>query len=160
MVEKARICSSTIAGDKGVFVSVDNGVTQNHRVNNEGGIIIAAPSSGVALSVTGNTGASAITATGNSTTTAPALTLIGNPAAVLSDSFLTIDAFGVVKEAALSGTNLVSNGCQTGPITIGTSDASSLTFATNSCTSRLSIDANGAVSINQPTSGPSTHRYG
>jgi hypothetical protein len=153
LVEKARICTSTIPGDNGLFVSVDGGVTQNLRVNNEGGTVLAAPTSGAALAVTGNAGASAIVATGNGTTAAPALTLIGNPASTPTDFLLTIDAGGVVRESTITTTNFIVNGCQPGPLTIGTSDATSLTFATNGCTPRMTIDADGAVVILMPTAG-------
>jgi hypothetical protein len=40
LVEKARICSSPIPNDKGVFVSVDGGVTQNLRVDTNGNTVI------------------------------------------------------------------------------------------------------------------------
>lgn len=151
--EKARICSSPLGGDKGVFVSVDNGTTQNLRINNAGGMVIAPPSSGVALSATGNTGAGAIVATGNGTTIAPALTLIGNPSSLVTDDFLTIDTAGVVRQSSLSPDNIIANNCQPGPITIGTSDATSLTLATNVCTPRLTTDSAGAIVILTPTTG-------
>ncbi len=44
-------------------------------------------------------------------------------------------------------------GCQPGPVTIGTSDATSLTLATNGCTPRMIIDPNGGVTINTPAAG-------
>jgi len=153
MVEKARICTSTIPGDNGLFVSVDGGATQNLRVNNEGGTVLAAPTSGATLSVTGNAGVSAIVATGNGTVAAPALTLIGNPASTPTDSFLTIDATGVVREGMISTFSFIMNGCQAGPITIGTSDATALTLATDGCTPRVTIDPDGAVSILMPAAG-------
>ena len=150
MNEKARICSSPTVGDKGVSISIDGGVTQNFHIDTEGKTIIAPPSSGVALSVTANSGASAITATGNGTTTAPALVLLGVPAGSVTDSFLTIDTSGIVKQSA-SGINAIINGCQTGPVIIGTDNITTLTFATNGCTTRLVIDQNGAVTVfNQP----------
>ncbi len=43
--------------------------------------------------------------------------------------------------------------CQPGPITIGTSNATSLTLATNGCTPRMIIDPNGGVTINTPAAG-------
>src|SRR5262249_39294750 len=49
--------------------------------------------------------------------------------------------------------NALINGCQPGPITIGTSDATSLTLATNGCSARIVIDPNGAVLVNMPTAG-------
>lgn len=153
LVEKARICSSPIAGDKGVFVSVDNGTTQNLRINNEGGTVIAPPSSGIALSVTGNAGASALTATGDGTTIAPALTLINNPASLPADDLLTIDSSGIVRQSSLAASGFIVNDCQAGPLSIGTSDATSLTLATNGCTPRLTIDSDGAVVILTPTTG-------
>jgi len=153
LVEKARICTSTIPGDNGLYVSVDGGVTQNLRVNNEGGTVLAAPTSGAALSVTGNAGASAIVATGNGTGIAPALTLIGNPASTPADSFLTIDTSGVVREVLISTDGFIMNGCQAGPLTIGTNDATSLVLATNGCNPRVTIDQNGAVTVLTPTAG-------
>ena len=68
--EKARICSSVIPGDKGVFVSVDGGVTQNLRVANGGNTIITpeATSAAVALTVNGVTGATAAQITANDQT--------------------------------------------------------------------------------------------
>lgn len=90
--EKARLCSSPSAGDKGLFISVDGGTTQNFRVNNEGGVTIAQPASGAALAITG----------GSSTTT-PALRLIGNPAAVDGNYVLQIDsATGIVTQGIIS----------------------------------------------------------
>lgn len=107
--EKARICSSSIPGDNGVFVSVDGGATQNVRVNTFGGLVVAAPTSGAA-----------ITATGQGTTVDPALTLIDNPASAPTDFLLTINPAGVVTESTTPiGTGFIINGCQTGPITIG-----------------------------------------
>jgi hypothetical protein len=153
MTEKARICTSTIPGDNGLFVSVDGGATQNLRVNNEGGTVLAAPTAGAALSVTGNAGASAIIATGNGTTAAPALTLIGNPVAAPTDAFLTIDASGIVRQS----TGSFIGGCQAGPLTIGTTDTSSLTFATNGCTPRIVIDE---VVIQMPTAGEALTVFG
>ncbi len=46
LTEKARICSSPIPGDQGLFVSVDSGATQNLRVLNGGGVTIAPPTGG------------------------------------------------------------------------------------------------------------------
>jgi len=152
LTEKARICSSPIVGDKGVFVSVDDGVTQNLRVNNAGGTTLAAPSSGSALSVTGNTGSSAAVITGAGT--AGALTLIGNQPSQVTDLALSIDTVsGVIRQGpGIPGT--IVNGCQSGPLSIGTSDATTLTFATNGCSnSRLSIDADGTTTIAAPSSG-------
>ena len=40
LAEKARICSSSIRNDKGIFVSVDGGVTQNLRVDTNGNTVI------------------------------------------------------------------------------------------------------------------------
>lgn len=40
LAEKARICSSPIPNDKGVFVSVDGGATQNLRVDTNGNTVI------------------------------------------------------------------------------------------------------------------------
>src|SRR5579872_3947832 len=153
MNEKARICDYPTAGEHGLFISVDGGVTQNVQVNNGGGVVIDAPTSGDALAVTGNTGSPAIVATGNSTTTAPALQLINNPAASATDFFLTINAAGDVTESTLTTSNFIANGCQSGPITIGTANASSVILATNGCTPRLTIDQNGAVAIASPTVG-------
>src|SRR5690606_12932183 len=34
--EKARICSTTILNDRGLYISVDGGATQNFRVTNDG----------------------------------------------------------------------------------------------------------------------------
>lgn len=39
-------------------------------------------------------------------------------------------------------------GCQTGPLSIGTSDATSLILGTNSCTARITIDSVGLVTVN------------
>jgi|GEM_PF-4931297 len=153
MNEKARICDYPTAGEHGLFISVDGGVTQNVQVNNGGGVVIDAPTSGDALAVTGNTGSPAIVATGNSTTTAPALQLINNPAASATDFFLTINAAGDITESTLTTSNFIANGCQSGPITIGTANASSVILATNGCTPRLTIDQNGAVSIATPSAG-------
>jgi len=153
LVEKARICTSAIPGDKGLYVSVDGGATQNLRVNNEGGTVLAAPTSGAALTVTGNAGASAIIATGTGTAAAPALTLIGNPAANPTDFLLTIDTAGVVRTSTIAVDSFIYSGCEPGPLTIGTSDATSFTLATNACTSRVVIDSNGAVTVIMPTAG-------
>lgn len=91
-IEKARLCSSPSVGDKGLFISVDGGTTQNFRVNNEGGVTIAQPASGAALAITG----------GSSTTT-PALRLVGNPAAVDGNYVLQIDpATGIVTQGTIA----------------------------------------------------------
>jgi len=44
-------------------------------------------------------------------------------------------------------------GCQAGPIAIGTSNASSISLATNGCTPRLVVGSAGNVTVNAPTSG-------
>src|SRR5579872_6918798 len=153
MNEKARICDYPTAGEHGLFISVDGGVTQNVQVNNGGGVVIDAPTSGDALAVTGNTGSPAIVATGNSTTTTPSFQFINNPAASAPDFFFTINSAGDITESTLTTSNFIANGCQSGPITIGTANASSVILATNGCTPRLTIDQNGAVSIATPSAG-------
>lgn len=126
--EKARICSSPVAGVKGVSVSVDGGVTQNVTVNNAGGVVIAAPASGSPLQ------------------------LSGLPAGAVTDKFLTIDGSGNVTQSAGSlGTALV-NGGQPGPVMVGTTDNTQTNLITNSST-RLNIDSAGAVTINTPDAG-------
>ena len=148
--EKARICSSAIPGDKGVFVSVDGGVTQNLRVNTYGGTMIAAPSSGSALTVTGNSGTAAATFAGAGT--AGALTLTNVPASLSTDYLLTVDPVtGIVREGPGGIAGLIVNGCQPGPLIIGTNNATSLAFGTGACTARLTIDDNGGVTIAAPT---------
>lgn len=129
MNEKARICSSPIPGDKGVFVSVDGGATQNVRVNNGGGITIATPSSGATL------------------------TLFGNQPSVGTDLLLTIDPLtGIVHQGPGSAAGAIVNGGQPGPLVIGTNDATSMTFITNNA-NRIAIDSAGAVTIQQPAAG-------
>jgi hypothetical protein len=49
--------------------------------------------------------------------------------------------------------NAVINGGQTGPVVVGTTNSTPLTFKTNS-TNSLSINASGAVNIPAPSSGP------
>lgn len=50
--------------------------------------------------------------------------------------------------ANTSGGTPVVAGCQTGPLSIGTSDATSLILGTNGCTARVTIDSAGLVTIN------------
>src|SRR5579872_3702086 len=49
--------------------------------------------------------------------------------------------------------NVVTTSCQPGPLVIGTNNATSLTLATNTCTNRVNIDPNGAVTISMPSAG-------
>ena len=130
----------------------DGCTTTRLSIDPNGAVSIAEPTSGIGLTVTGNTGASAIKSIGHGTTTAPALTLIDNPPASASDFVLTINAAGVVTESTVTVTGSIMNGCQPGPLNIGTSDATSLNLSTNGCVTRLSIDANGATNIAAPTS--------
>jgi hypothetical protein len=81
------------------------------------------------------------------------LTLLNTPLGSPDDLLLTINSAGLVTESSLpiSG-GFIINGCQPGPLTIGTSDSTTLTFVTE-CTDRMSINANGAVTIQTPEAG-------
>ena len=140
--EKARLCSSPLVGNNGVFVSVDGGITQNLQVGNSGSVTITPESTSTTAGLTVN-GVSltspAILAIGNGTTAAPALRLLNNN--VSSTNFiLTIDASGNVKQS--SSVPIVNGGQQPGPLVIGTLDGTPLTFITNNIT-RLQIDQTG-----------------
>lgn len=50
-------------------------------------------------------------------------------------------------------TGCLHSGCDVGPLRIGTSDATSLTLATNGCSNRIVIDAQGAVVVMMPSAG-------
>src|SRR4029077_7698728 len=115
--------------------------------------------SGVPLTVTGNASNPTIQSTGSGTATAPALRLIGDPGSLSTDFFLTIDALGNVRQSSatqLFGSlpfgNFIVNGGQPGPLTIGTTNATTMSFITNNA-QRILMDQNGQVIINQPTSG-------
>src|SRR5207247_744709 len=85
--------------------------------------------SGVVLTVTGNTTNPSTVLVGNSSTTAPALKLINNPAGTNTDFFLTIDSSGVVKQTASTiQSGFIIYGGQPGPLTIATTNNSSLTL--------------------------------
>lgn len=80
------------------------------------------------------------------------VTVVGSPSAGASDAPLFITSTGVVTRGGV-GTE-IGNGCQAGPLTIGTNNPTALTLATNGgCKSRMSIDANGAVSVAAPDAG-------
>lgn len=118
-----------------------------------GNTFMSAPT-GVVLTVTGNATNPSTVLVGNSTTTAPALKLINNPAGSNTDFLLTIDSTGVVRQTPSSiQTGFIVNGCQPGPLTIGTTNGTSLSLNTGSagvCNQRLTIDANGGVTIQTP----------
>ena len=126
-----------------------NDCTPRLTIDPNGAVSVAAPSAGNALSVTGNAVSTAVVITDPGT--AGALALIGNQPSQAGDLILSIDPItGVVRQGPGAATDAILNGCQEGPLTIGTTNATSLTLATNGCTSRLSIDANGGVSIATP----------
>jgi len=148
----------TVNGAAGATTMQINGVAgQNALATTVGTVLIGQPAAGIALTVTGNTSNPALLVVGNGTTLAPALQLFGNPASALGDNVLTIDPVtGVVKEGAASGAGFIVNGCQPGPLTIGTTNGTTLSLNTGSagiCNQRIVIDANGGVTIQTPSSG-------
>lgn len=136
-------------------VTIQGDASHGALTTTGGTVLIGAPTTGVALTVTGNTSNSAILAIGNGSTTAAALQLIGNPTAASGDFILTIDPVtGVVKQGTSPFGNEILNGGQPGPLTIGTTNATSMNFVTNGATNtRLAIDSNGEVTIGAPTAG-------
>lgn len=111
------------------------------------GASLFSATSGVVLTVTGNSAQPSTVLVGSSSTTAPALKLVNNPTAAITDFNLTINSSGAIKQSASSiQSQFILNGGQTGPLTIGTTDATSLNFETNG-TKRLAIDANGDATI-------------
>ncbi len=106
------------------------------------------------LGVRGNTCIGGdLTVNGNETIQGT-LTLLDTPPASVGDFLLTINNDGVVTRSTtfIPGGGFIINGCQPGPLTIGTSDSTTLTFVTE-CTDRMSINANGAVTIQTPEAG-------
>lgn len=113
---------------------------------------------GVVLTVTGNITSSAAILVGNGTTAAPALKLIGNPAAYSGNLVLQIDPLtNIVTQGAIttatSSSNAVINGGQPGPITIAATGATS-TIALGSCSD--TVDIEGTLTINTSCATPTT----
>lgn len=142
--EKARLCSTTTPSDHGLFVSVDNGVTQNLRINNAGGAVIAQAAAGTTASVTGG-----------GTTSAPALRLTGNPAAFGGNLILQIDpATGIVTQGTImTGTNDIhtlqgNSGAASGVITNFVGGTNVQTIADTIATVTVHLTDNISVSGN------------
>ena len=126
-----------------------NDCTPRLTIDPNGTVSVAAPSAGNALNVTGNAGSTAVIIADPGT--AGALALIGTQPSLGTGLILSIDPItGVVRQGPGTVAGEIINGCQEGPLTIGTTNATSLTLATNGCTSRLSIDPNGGVTIATP----------
>jgi len=173
MHEKARICSSPIPGDKGVFVSIDDGATQNFRVNNDGAVVIEQPASGAALTVVGggenitgpttiNTSSNAPTSIGYGGTGAVNLgNSVGNiflPTTLASsqfgDAFVVIDPTTGQVRLDVGGDipGAIINGGQPGPLTIGTTNATSLALVTSgNNNARFIIDPAGNINVTTGT---------
>ena len=102
-------------------------------------------------SITSNSSAPALLLAGQSTTTAPALRMTGVPAAASGNFVLAIDNAGNVTQTAITDTiigNAIVNGGQTGPLTVGTTNATSLTLVTGGANnSRLSISPTGTTTV-------------
>lgn len=142
--EKARLCSTTTPSDHGLFVSVDNGVTQNLRINNAGGAVIAQPAAGTTASVTGG-----------GTTSTPALRLTGNPAAIGGNLILQIDpATGIVTQGTIiTGTNDIhtlqgNSGAASGVVTNFVGGTNVQTIADTIATVTVHLTDNISVSGN------------
>ena len=133
--------------------STETGLTVNGNASNGlPSVNVTATGNGSAATMTGNASAPTLLLTGNTTTTAPALRMLGVPTAAGSNVILALDASGNVTQTTSTTGSIIFNGGQTGPLTIGTTNATPLTFITNS-TPTLSISSGGAVNINAPTSG-------
>ena len=159
--EKARICSSPVIGTQGLLVSVDGGGTQTLQIDTNGNAAIQplASNTASALTVNGNTSAPAVQVIGNGAE--PTLRLIGNPPSSNSEPLLGLDNLGNVGPFdSLTPSNIIINGGQSGPVTIGTTDSTSLSFITNNAT-RLTFDTVGNATfsgnIKLPTATPNVN---
>lgn len=112
---------------------------------NQIGLSITGNGSGAAASLTASAAAPALLLTGQGSTTAPALRMLGVPTGAKTDSVLTIDTSGNTRELASS--NFIFNGGQLGPLTIGTTNATSFAIETNSV-ARLLIDGSTGSVLN------------
>jgi hypothetical protein len=59
----------------------------------------------------------------------------------------------IIVDCSAACADIIHNGCQPGPLRIGTLNATSFILATNGCSDRIVIDENGAVVVEMPTAG-------
>ena len=130
---------ASVNGTNSVALGANTTVAQSNAI-----VLGNVGTSAVSVGIGTNTPSAKLTVVGTGVGGVTPLRLITPPTSLSTDSLVTIDGSGNIRQSTATGTfgNVIFNGGQAGPLTIGTTNVATLAFITNSV-NRLTIDQTG-----------------